>query len=611
MRAHTPSSRDEQIGPEHDTNTPQSNLRGSAGSRQENVADRIFQMQEEKRCRRQKLREMFEEAEWKEEYAMAEADAKRRKFDADRLMGDFQNEMQMEENKNKERSTLKMAIAEEENKNVITMLSAMEEKKKDHFKKFLACIEEDRDKKLQKEVDRYQEETMLTVAGEMANDVADRKQLLEIMKETRERERELKKVKHVNTGELHKWTIAHENLLLKQKLQEMKQKQDSDLKFRQEASQKELMFNELDQKNQAHEENTRRATVLKTQRRRQYEQTKKALGLSTKELLAQHIKTLQGNFTKLFFLIIVLACEIDTFGFMLSVQYYGKIGIENSDWLMLASLSSGPISYVVAIVAYQFYLKKEGAPQKGSDPDVEAGRKEETDLPDEEKLQLKPKGFNQLKRSVRSEKFRMDFYHYIPFYRSYILMKEQSADDVEALFRINGLSTFTLGFNQLFCLMLTYLKNYAQQGGVIQQIIYANQGFNLAVTLLYFSSSIAGRMKGMTKVESMRYNLRERMQRDILRYQCAVDQDALHTAFKSAKKECDPTFGTGECGDDANGMETKVTVRTFHLMMEKQIAELAALPEIDMSPFSIEEKFQIRKQLCMKQINAFVDATAV
>jgi len=56
---------------------------------------------------------------------------------------------------------------------------------------------------------------------------------------------------------------------------------------------------------------------------------------------------------------------------------------------------------------------------------------------------------------------------------------------------------------------------------------------------------------------------------------------------------------------------TEGTVQIFHKMIERQIKELTTMKEIDLSPFSIEEKFSIRKQLCIKQINAFIEATSV
>jgi len=183
-------------------------------------------------------------------------------------------------------------------------------------------------------------------------------------------------------------------------------------------------------------------------------------------------------------------------------------------------------------------------------------------------------------------------------------MKELAPDDVEALFRINGLSTFTLGFNQMFCLMLTHFHQYPSEGVVVQYIIYSNQLFNLLVTLAYFSSSISGKMKGMTKIEAMKYNLRERMQRDNLRYQYAIGQDSLVSGAEQVENE-------GKHGSTVPESEASKPVKTFHRMVENQIKELAGAPEIDLSPFSMEQKFALRKELFIKQINSFQEATAV
>merc|ERR1712124_160768 len=48
----------------------------------------------------------------------------------------------------------------------------------------------------------------------------------------------------------------------------------------------------------------------------------------------------------------------------------------------------------------------------------------------------------------------LEFYHFLPIARYYLLLKEPHSGDVEGLFRVNALSTFTFGFAQMTCLIM-------------------------------------------------------------------------------------------------------------------------------------------------------------
>merc|ERR1712188_344371 len=43
----------------------------------------------------------------------------------------------------------------------------------------------------------------------------------------------------------------------------------------------------------------------------------------------------------------------------------------------------------------------------------------------------------------------LQFYHFIPIFRYYLVIKEKTAEDIEATFRVNSLSSFTLGVAQV------------------------------------------------------------------------------------------------------------------------------------------------------------------
>lgn len=326
------------------------------------------------------------------------------------------------------------------------------------------------------------------------------------------------------------------------------------------------------------------AQALKEQRRDQYKLTLKTLGIGAEDMRKEGGKSCRASFTKLFFLTITLACEVDMYGFVLAVLQYSTIGEDvegyeypsRANYLMRALLITGPVAYLVAIFAY---LSR----QSGKGTVVGDGN-----LPLSERTDRDPLGFNDLLFTLPEEPFTLKHFHYIPIYRCYILIKDLMPDDVEALFRVNGLSTFTLGFSQMVCLLLAGSEGLLKVDDVTMKVVLVNQFFNFVVTMIYFSSTIANQMKGSTKVDAMKYNLRERMQREYVRFNDAVNQHSLRrSAF------------------------TQKVVDDFHAMAAEEIKQLAKMPEVDLSIFSMEEKFDIRRCLRIKEINGFTEMCKV
>jgi len=575
---------------------------------------------EAKAMKQLQVRQMEEEAEWEKDQAQAEARLERQRFEAEKASVEARTRNQIEKHRHDQELSKKIQMAEDETKMNLTVVDVVREHKNEYHKLLMQNVHKNSKSVLDAKVKTCEKKMFKTLEAEL--DDRGMHLMLTMMKENKDGELEVTKASHENEGRLRQAQLAIEQRKLEQRLKHLKMKAEKEEELKNKHESFRLLCLELVEQNRQQTESITRATEMKTQRKQQLERTKEALGLTDKDMRAENGKALRGNFTKFFFLVIVLACELDTFGFLMAAQHYGQMAFKHSDWLILSSLVAGPLSYMTAISAYACFLRRKKTDGEPSGPSQETGL-----LPEIEKLQTNPKDFNALEFNVQSEPFHLKFYHFVPCYRSFILMKEQAPDDVEALFRINGLSTFTLGFNQLFCLLLSSFQDYPSDDNVIQYVIYANQFFNLVVTIIYFSSSIAGRMKGITKVEALKYNLRERMQRDILRYQFAMDQDALCSGEKDVQndKSIMGDFGKpgspGPQGSKTQGSKTpgsggpiygtEGTVQIFHKMIERQIKELTTMKEIDLSPFSIEEKFSIRKQLCIKQINAFIEATSV
>merc|ERR1712187_931424 len=85
------------------------------------------------------------------------------------------------------------------------------------------------------------------------------------------------------------------------------------------------------------------------------------------------------------------------------------------------------------------------------------------------------------------------FYHFLPGIRFYLLIKSDTdMTDVDAIFRINTLSSSTFGFYQIVGIIFTFVYGYE-----VNLFVWANigsQAVNWSITALYFATPIAAWM---------------------------------------------------------------------------------------------------------------------
>merc|ERR1712048_1137499 len=110
---------------------------------------------------------------------------------------------------------------------------------------------------------------------------------------------------------------------------------------------------------------------------------------------------------------------------------------------------------------------------------------------------------------LEREPFEMQFYHFVPVFRFYVIVKEKEADDIEAIFWINSLSSFTLGVAQIIGIMF-HIAVLQQPLSIFHMINIISQGLNWPITILYFFANPAVTcMKRVVKVDAMKYNDRQ------------------------------------------------------------------------------------------------------
>lgn len=202
------------------------------------------------------------------------------------------------------------------------------------------------------------------------------------------------------------------------------------------------------------------------------------------------------------FLTVVVGCEIDLYGFAMSFNEYWAQDII----IVRALLVICPFGYVLATLMYMYYRSEEQerinrqrsqnvAKQNARTMGGLSGRGHQN-------AQSVPDSKPEL---LRRESVHMKYYHFLPVCRYYVVVKEQEADDVESIFRVNSLSSFSLGIAQIVGLLF-HSAVKQQPLTIFHKINIISQGINWLATLLYFATPAASYMKAVIKVDAMRYN---------------------------------------------------------------------------------------------------------
>jgi len=120
---------------------------------------------------------------------------------------------------------------------------------------------------------------------------------------------------------------------------------------------------------------------------------------------------------------------------------------------------------------------------------------------------------------------KLRYYHFLPIVRYYLLIKDTEPDDMEGLFRVNALSTFTLGVAQIICMMFHQLVLKAPLTIFIKVGIFT-QCWNIGVTLLYFFTPICTKMMASIAVDTLKHNVEEDVMQMTRAYLDAVQRQA-------------------------------------------------------------------------------------
>jgi len=298
-----------------------------------------------------------------------------------------------------------------------------------------------------------------------------------------------------------------------------------------------------------------------------------ALGVNAKALLRRSCCSgLLHAIPMMMFLFIIVGCEIDLYGFVLSFRSYWQMDILPLRVLLVV----GPTGYVVGVAMFMFY----------------SGGSEEDEVPEAPKTKGRKKSINPLKpttlgASVEAdvesgghepleekiidsrEKVSLRYYHFVPAFRNYLIIKDQNPSDVEGLFRVNSLSSFTMGIAQMCG--IGFMLATGTDMDLFVKVNIASQIINWSITVLYFSTSIAKRMKASFKVNTL-----------------------LDNSVNDLRKEYESYLNiVNEAQQMGAGPVYEKNIKAFHDSMNYEVSEFVR-QKVDLSVFTMEEKYQWR-----------------
>lgn len=183
---------------------------------------------------------------------------------------------------------------------------------------------------------------------------------------------------------------------------------------------------------------------------------------------------------------------------------------------------------------------------------------------------------NQFDKLVVRERATFRWFHPLPLFRLYLVTKNLRRHDIEVVFRLNSLSSFTLGVCQLVCIGIT-IALPRKTPDLIICINVVSQVVNWLITILYFATNIAEDMKETIIVKAVASHLRARQQRTLMLF------------FQAIR----PIGHMDEEQDDVRKIKVSL------------IAEIEYLcrPGVHLNGFTVAELLELRKKLYKRQVH--------
>lgn len=297
-------------------------------------------------------------------------------------------------------------------------------------------------------------------------------------------------------------------------------------------------------------------------------------------------KGARRGMVNLAYLLVLVGCELDLYGFAMAFKGYwdmGKVFIK----ILLILCPSGYLLAALMLVAYSRQIQERitaaeenereaaGASERG-----EPRLRYDDPMPSQHTAPI-PTGPK--KRKTARATVNLKYYHFLPVCRFFLVIKEKEVDDIEGIFRINSLSSFSLGIAQICGIIFQGVATNWELD-IYTGINIGSQIINWAITIMYFMTPIAGKMGSAMKVETMIKKSEVQLRMKWEEWLDIVKNTDNYRDPKQVRARLD-----------------------FHMMLDSEIFCLANISGMDLAIFTVEKKFEALKFLYYRANNVYAD----
>eukprot|EP00931_Biecheleriopsis_adriatica_P087276 TRINITY_DN61774_c0_g1_i1.p1 TRINITY_DN61774_c0_g1~~TRINITY_DN61774_c0_g1_i1.p1 ORF type:complete len:537 (+),score=113.87 TRINITY_DN61774_c0_g1_i1:189-1613(+) len=304
------------------------------------------------------------------------------------------------------------------------------------------------------------------------------------------------------------------------------------------------------------------ALAVQQQKAEAWKVLQKAMGVDEKGLKRDSWESWLMGIVNLSYLMVIVGCELDLYGFMMAWQAYWDMGRMELQILLVIC----PVGYLLATAMYMAYNRK-----------VLQRMEEESKRLKQLASQQGPRAVSRL---TAREPIKVEYYHFLPIFRYYLVIKDKEAADIEGLFRVNSLSSFSLGIAQIAGILF---QSFVQQTelSIFVKINVGSQMLNWFITLAYFTTPVAARMKSAIKVDSLIYNSNQEMRR--------LYENYMQTAADYASDNTD---------------ENQQRLLQIEATVDREICEFCKTT-LDLSQFDMKTKVDALRMIRRKLYNSY------
>jgi len=348
------------------------------------------------------------------------------------------------------------------------------------------------------------------------------------------------------------------------------------------------------------------------------------LGLQDRDCSSSRIKCAHRLGKAAYFLLLVFS-ELDFVMFIVGFNTYWNYDDVGREVVKII-LISFPFAFMISLVLNQMQVDHDDVTHADND---EAGN-----------LDPLKRITRETNRMMALPAFRMKLYHFIPGLRGMLFLENPDGHYIEAMFRVNTLSSFCLGVAQL----IGAVFYVGVGGGDMSLEIYMNLttlSINWLITILYYLTPIARYMSDAVSAENFSVSIQNFMEEDKNRWLASIGVASELIASQNAEKvgaasdgSCSMDSRSDLDADDADldfddldllsdvGPPTKSKLTAAHLSMlsnpeeqavakfrKKVQAEINLLCNVlvDLDNIPLTQLVELRMRIFKKHIHLFSD----